>query len=99
MINAIGEAIVQQTTRASLSSAVNDREVAVQKERQARQKRPVEKTDENRSLGRQRAEEEKTDTTTRQRFEEGKIVLEKYDRRGKLVKKIPPGYVPLNEVA
>jgi hypothetical protein len=99
MINAIGEAIVQQTTRASLSSAVNDREIAVQKEMQARKKRPVEKTDENRSLGRQQAEEEKTDTTTRQRFEEGKIVLEKYDRRGKLVKKIPPGYVPLNEMA
>jgi hypothetical protein len=99
MINAIGEAIVQQTTRASLSSAVNDREIAVQKEMQARKKRPVEKTDENRSLGRQPAEEEKTDTTTRQRFEEGKLVLEKYDRRGKLVKKIPPGYVPLNEMA
>ena len=89
MINAIGEAIVQQTTRASLSSAVNDREVAVQKEMQARQKRPVEKTDESRSLGRQPSEEEKT----------GKILLEKYDRRGKLVKKIPPGYVPLSEIA
>ena len=99
MINAIGEAIVQQTTRASLSSAVNDREVAVQKEMQARQKRPVEKTDESRSLGRQPSDEEKTDTTTRQRFVEGKIVLEKYDRRGKLVKAIPPGYVPLSEIA
>ena len=98
MINAIGEAIVQQTTRASLSSAVNDREVAVQKEMQARQRRSVEKTDEGHSLGRQPTEE-KTDTTTRQRFEEGKIVLEKYDRRGKLVKKIPPGYVPLSEIA
>ncbi|MGB7918655.1 MAG: hypothetical protein WCF40_01225 [Desulfobacterales bacterium] len=99
MINAIGEAIVQQTTRAALSSAVNDREIAVQKEMQARQKRPIEKTDENRSLGRQPSEEEKTDTTTRQRFEEGKIVLEKYDRRGKLVKKIPPGYLPFSEIA
>jgi hypothetical protein len=99
MINAIGEAIVQQTARAGLSSAVNDGEIAVQKEMQARQKRAVEKTDENRSSGRQPSDEEKTDTTTRQRFEEGKIVLEKYDRRGKLVKKIPPGYVPLNEIA
>jgi hypothetical protein len=99
MINAIGEAIVQQTTRAALSSAVNDREIAVQKEMQARQKRPIEKTDENRSLGRQPSEEEKTDTTTRQRFEGGKIVLEKYDRRGKLVKKIPPGYLPFSEIA
>ena len=99
MINAIGEAIVQQTTRASLASAVNDREVAVQKEMQARRKRPVEKTDESRNSGRQASNEEKTDTTTRQRFEEGQIVLEKYDRRGKLVKKIPPGYVPFGEIA
>ncbi|MGA9537227.1 MAG: hypothetical protein WBR24_15075 [Desulfobacterales bacterium] len=99
MINAIGEAIVQQTTRASFSSAVNDREVAVQKEMQARQKRPVEKTDDSQSLRRQPSDEEKTETTTRQRFEEGKIVLEKYDRRGKLVKAIPPGYVPLSKIA
>ena len=98
MINAIGEAIVQQTTRASLSSAINDREVAVQKEMLAKQKRPVEKTDENRSLE-SASDEEKTETTTRQRFEEGKIVLEKYDRRGKLVKAIPPGYVPLSKIA
>lgn len=99
MINAIGEAIVQQTTRASLASAVNDREAAVQKEMQARQKRPVEKTDASRNSRRQPSNGEKTDTTTRQRFEEGKIVLEKYDRRGKLVKKIPPGYVPFGEIA
>jgi hypothetical protein len=99
MINAIGEAIVQQTMRASLSNMVIDREVAVQKEMQARQERPVEKTDDSRGLGRQPSDEEKTDTTTRQRIEEGKIVLEKYDRRGKLVKAIPPGYVPLSEIA
>ena len=99
MINAIGEAIVQQTTRASFSSAVNDREVAVHKEAQARQKRPIEKTDDSQSLRRQPSDEEKTETTTRQRFEEGKIVLEKYDRRGKLLKAIPPGYVPLSKIA
>jgi hypothetical protein len=40
MINAIGEAVVQQTTRASLSSAVNDREAAVQKE-SVRSKEPM----------------------------------------------------------
>ena len=99
MINVIGEAIVQQTTRASFISVVNDRDVAEQKEMQARQKRPVEKTDESRSSGRQPSDDEKTDTSTRQRIEDGKIVLEKYDRRGKLVKMIPPGYVPLSEIA
>jgi hypothetical protein len=99
MINAIGEAIVQQTTRASFSSVVNDREVAVQKEAQARQKRPVEKTDDSQSLRRQPSDEEKTETTTRLRLEEGKIVLEKYDRKGKLVKAIPPGYCPLSKIA
>jgi hypothetical protein len=41
----------------------------------------------------------KTETTTRLRLEEGKIVLEKYDRKGKLVKAIPPGYCPLSKIA
>ena len=99
MLNAIGETILQQTTRASFSSAVSAREVAVQEEMQADPKRPVEKTDESRSFGRQPSDEEKAETTTRQRFEEGKIVLEKYDRRGKLVKAIPPGYIPLSKIA
>ncbi|MFZ0133411.1 MAG: hypothetical protein WAK95_12775 [Desulfobacterales bacterium] len=99
MINAIGDAIVQQTTRAILGNAVHDREAAGQKDLQAGTARPVEKTDDSRSSGRRRADEEKTDTTTRQRFEEGQIVLEKYDRRGKLIQKIPPGYVPFEEIA
>ncbi|MFZ0613747.1 MAG: hypothetical protein WAM73_16030 [Desulfobacterales bacterium] len=99
MINTIGEAVVQQTTRAILSSADHDKEAAARKEIQARAARPVEKADDSRRSGRRAADGEKTDTTTRQRFEEGKIVLEKYDRRGKLVKKIPPGYVPFGEIA
>ncbi|MFZ0724199.1 MAG: hypothetical protein WCD88_13200 [Desulfobacterales bacterium] len=99
MINAIGEAIVQQTTRAILNSADHDQETAARKEIQARTARPVEKTDDSRRSGRRPADEEKTAATTRQRFEEGKIVLEKYNRRGKLVQKIPPGYVPFGEIA
>ncbi|MDZ7579835.1 MAG: hypothetical protein U5R30_04230 [Deltaproteobacteria bacterium] len=99
MINAIGEAIAQQTTRGSFTSAVNGREVALQKEMQARRERPVEKTDNSQGLSGQPSNEDNTDTTTRQRVEEGIIVLEKYDRRGKLVQKIPPGYVPFGEIA
>ncbi len=99
MINAIGEAIVQQTTRAILSGADHDKEAAARKEIQARTARAVEMTNDSRRSGHRPADEEKTDTTTRQRFEEGKIVLEKYDRRGKLVQKIPPGYVPFGEIA
>ena len=99
MINAIGDTIVEQTTRASFSSTVSAREVAVQEEMQADPKRLVEKTDASQRFGRQPSDEEKAETTTRQRFEEGKIILEKYDHRGILVKAIPPGYVPLNKIA
>ena len=44
-------------------------------------------------------DEEKNETTTRHRIEEGQIIVERYDRKGKLVKKVPPGYVPFGEIA
>lgn len=32
-------------------------------------------------------------------IEEGTVVFEHYDEKGRLVQKVPPGYVPLNEMA
>ena len=36
-------------------------------------------------------------TTSRNRIEEGTIVVEQYDDKGRLKKVIPPGYLPLSE--
>lgn len=37
--------------------------------------------------------------SSRTTIEEGKVILEKYDKDGKLIQRIPPGYVPFGERA
>ena len=39
------------------------------------------------------------DMKSRTNLEDGQIIIEKYDSDGKLIKKIPPGYVPFGETA
>ena len=36
-------------------------------------------------------------TTTKNVFENGKLIVEQYDRHGKLIRKTPPGYLPPGE--
>jgi hypothetical protein len=36
-------------------------------------------------------------TTIRNVIENGKVIVEQYDRHGKLIRKTPPGYLPLGE--
>jgi hypothetical protein len=35
---------------------------------------------------------------TRNQFEDGVLIVEKYDEDGRLVKKVPPGYLPFGEM-
>ena len=97
MINAIGEATIQQTVRTNHHISENERELSQVKDEQVRQQRPVEKTDKgtNTEMGNEQFEQ----TSSRNTFEDGKIILEKYDEDGKLIKKIPPGFLPFSEMA
>jgi hypothetical protein len=36
-------------------------------------------------------------TTTKNVFENGKLIVEQYDRHGKLIRKTPPGFLPPGE--
>lgn len=99
MINAIGEATVQQAIRVNHNNSINYKEVITQKTEQIRAERPVEKSDDSRRTDDNMAQDDKAGTTSRQRIEEGEIILERYDKSGKLVQKIPPGYVPFGEIA
>jgi len=36
-------------------------------------------------------------TTTKNVIENGKLIVEQYDRRGKLIRKTPPGFLPPGE--
>jgi len=97
MINAIGEASIQQTMRTNHNNVVYDKEIIEQKATQAIQERPVKKTDDS--------PKSKMDTqsqdmaSTRNTIEDGKVIFEKYDKDGKLIQRIPPGYVPFGERA
>ena len=95
MINAIGEASIQQIMRTNNNNVVYDKEIIEQKVTQAIRERPVEKTDDG---PRSKMDTQQHDMArTRNTIEDGKIILEKYDKNGKLIQRIPPGYVPFGE--
>ncbi len=97
MINAIGEASIQQTMRTNHNNVVYDKEIIEQKATQAIQERPVEKTDYS---PRSKMDTQQQDMdSSRNIIEDGKVILEKYDKDGKLIQRIPPGYAPFGERA
>jgi len=95
MINAIGEATIQQFVRTSYNAETFDKDLAVQKTDKVREQRPVAKGDDG-----QKPEmnlQSQANMKSRNSFVDGKLIVEKYDEDGKLVKKTPPGYLPIGE--
>ena len=97
MLHAIGEATMQHTVRANYDSEMHNQDFAVKKSDQIREKRPVEKTeDSSKSEMNLKKDEE---TTRKNTFEDGDIIVEEYNENGEIVRKTPPGYVLSNEMA
>ncbi len=95
MINAIGEATIQQFVRTSYNAEIFDKDLAGQKYDKVREQRPIEKGEDG-----QKPEmnlQSQSNMKSRNSFEDGKLVVEKYDEDGNLVKKTPPGYLPISE--
>ena len=97
MINAIGEATIQQFVRSNYNSATYDKNLEVQKAEKVKEQRPVEETEDGHQPEMSLKSEE--DLKTRNKFEDGKLIVEKYDDAGRLVKVTPPGYLPPGETA
>lgn len=97
MINAIGDVAMQQTIRANYNSENHDQAVIVKKSEKVSEKRPVEKTDDSSKSDLNLRRDE--NTTAKNIVEDGRIIVEKYDEDGKLIRKIPPGYLPFGETA
>lgn len=97
MLDAIGDAAMQQTVRVNYDSEINDQELAVKKSDESRKKRPVEKTDSSAQSKQNLKQEEQT--RRKNTFEDGHIIVEEYNEDGEIVRKIPPGYVLSNEMA
>jgi hypothetical protein len=97
MIEAAGEATLQQTLRSSYGQVLPEKEVAEKQKDRQRSVRPVEESQASRESKFEARREE--DLTHRNKLEDGRVIVEKYDEDGRLIRKVPPGYVPFGEVA
>ena len=95
MINAIGEATIQQAIRVNHNNTIHGKTTVEVKAEQMIRERPVEKTGD--STKSEMDLPQNLDTTTRNDIKkDGEIIVEVYDADGKLLRKIPPGYLPFN---
>jgi len=97
MLNAIGEATMQQFVRSNYNSETYDKDLEIQKAEKVKEQRPVEKTEDGHQSEMNLKSEE--DLEARNKFDDGKLVVERYDDAGRLVKVTPPGYLPPGETA
>jgi len=97
MINAIGEATMQQIVRSNYNSETYDKDLEAQKTDKVKEHRPVEKSDDGQKPEMDLKSEE--DVQTRTSLEDGEITVESYDDSGRLVKVSPPGYLPPGQTA
>ena len=97
MIEAIGDAAMQHTIRANYNSENQEQAVVTKKNDRVREKRPVEKSENSLKSKMNLRDEE--NTTAKNILEDGEIIVEKYDEDGRLIRKIPPGYLPFGEMA
>jgi len=97
MINAIGEATMQQIVRSNYNSETYDKDLEAQKTDKVKEHRPVEKSDDGQKPEMDLQSEGDVQTCTS--LEDGEIIVESYDDSGRLVKVSPPGYLPPGHTA
>jgi hypothetical protein len=97
VFDTVGEAAVQQMTRGIVPASGTERDGRAQKAEAAREARPVERSNDSEKARSEAGADE--GTTTRNRLEDGKIIVEKYDEDGRLVRRTPPGFLPFGEIA
>jgi len=95
MINAIGEATMQQFVRSNYVSGTYDKDLEGQKTEKIREQRPVEESEKGHRPEMDMKSEE--DLKSRNILEDGILLVEKYDGNGRLVSVTPPGYLPPGE--
>jgi len=97
MINAIGEATMQQFVRTSYNAELFAKDQEVKKADKVKEPRPIEESDDGQKS--ELSSQSKNNMKTRNSFEDGQLIVEQYDEDGNLVKKTPPGYLPFGETA
>ena len=97
MINAIGEAALQQSLRPQANAPAQSEQALARESERLREERPVEKTDDSHKPKLDTDSDAQPETTSRNRIEDGEVIVEQYDENGQLLKLSPPGYLPLSE--
>ena len=97
MINAIAEATVQQFVRTSYNFEKFGKDLNIQKTDKIKKQRPIEGSEDGQKS--EMSLQSQDNTTSRNSLEDGRIIVEKYDENGKLIKKTPPGFLPFGEMA
>ena len=97
MINAIGEATMQQIVRSNYNSETYDKDLEAQKTDKVKEHRPVEKSEDGHKPEMKLKSE--AEVQTRNNVKDGQITVESYDDSGRLIKVSPPGYLPPGQTA
>ena len=97
MINAIGEATMQQIVRSNYNSETYDKDLEAQKADKVKEHRPVEKSKDGHKPEMDLESEKEIETRTS--LENGQITVKSYDDSGRLIKVSPPGYLPPGQTA
>ena len=97
MINAIGEATMQQIVRSNYNSETYDKDLEAQKADKVKEHRPVEKSKDGHKPEMDLKSEKEIETRTS--LENGQITVKSYDDSGRLIKVSPPGYLPPGQTA
>lgn len=97
MINNISEGTLRVATKIDPSTAIHDKEVHQQKEKQVAEARPVEASDAGQQTRKKNAREDQG--SSRFLRSDRQMVFEKYDKNGDLVLRIPPSLVPVDKMA
>ena len=94
MIESTAAGLGLNEQQSNLNNVIKEQVHFVQKDDKTREMRPVENAEES--------PEPKMDlqgeTTTKTIIEEQQIVIERYNKEGELVNRVPPGFVPLSEI-
>ena len=97
MINPVGEATLQQFVRTSYNSETFGKDQDIQKKDKIRKQRPVEGSEDGQKS--EMSPQSQDNTATPKSLEDDQVIAEKYDENGKLIKNLPPGYLPFGEMA
>jgi hypothetical protein len=96
MIGAICDIWRHHTIRTNYFNIIHDPKIVTDRLSQAGERREVEQT--NHLMRSDINFQYEEHTTTRNVFEDGNLVVERYDKNGKLIRMTPPSYIPFDQI-